>query len=108
MAKMGDYCKAYPISRFREFPGWKEKAENAKPEKLEKDGRVIEVPRKLTDDGHLFLQETFVVTDGIFLDENVIFDEVTAEWREFCYKALNFEVPDYAISQKAEGASSGN
>ena len=25
MANMGSYCKAYPVERFREYSGWKEK-----------------------------------------------------------------------------------
>ena len=39
MATMGKYCKAYPITRFREYKGWTEKAENARKEKRAADGR---------------------------------------------------------------------
>jgi hypothetical protein len=41
------------------------------------------------------LQENYVVTDGIFKDENIIFDDVTDEWKEFCTKELEFEIPEY-------------
>ena len=96
MSKMGRYCKAYPVSRFREFSGWRENGANARKEN--------DVPRPLTDRDFLYLQENLVVTDGIFLDENVIFDSVTPEWNDFCEKTLSFELPDYveAEGQKSE------
>jgi hypothetical protein len=93
MATMGMYCKAYPVGRFREFPAWREKAENARPEKQEADGRGVEAPRTLANEDCLYLQENFAVTDGIYIDQYVIFDEVTPEWEEFCKTSLQFEVP---------------
>ena len=95
MATMGKYCKAYPITRFREYKGWTEKAENTRKEKKVVDGEEVEVERQLTDKDHLYLQESYVVTDGVFLDENIIFDDVTPEWKDFCAHALKFEVPVY-------------
>jgi hypothetical protein len=94
MATMGRYCKAYPIDQLRKFPGWEEKLENLAPLENEEDG--TQQPRTaLAEDDYLFVQENYVVTDGIFLDENVIFDRVTPEWQEFCTKVLAFEIPDY-------------
>lgn len=95
MATMGTYCKAYPIIRFREYKGWTEKAENARKEKGAADGKEVEDERQLTDKDHLYLQENYVVTDGVFLDENIIFDDVTPEWKDFCTHTLKFEVPVY-------------
>ena len=92
MAKMGTYCKAYPIGRFREFPDWTENTQNLRKERTD-DGQ--EVQRQLTDDSFLYLQENYVVTDGIFLDENIVYDNVTPEWIEFCKESLKFEVPVY-------------
>ena len=43
----------------------------------------------------LYLQENYMVTDGVFLDENIIFDDVTPEWKDFCTHVLKFEVPVY-------------
>ena len=103
MAKMGSYCKAYPVKRLREFSGWTENKENARKEKLEVDGKEEEVTRELTDESFLYLQENFTVTDGVFIDENIIFDSATPEWIEFCKSVLEFEVPNYQ-SAKAEGA----
>jgi hypothetical protein len=56
---------------------------------------------ELRDDDYLFVQENYVVTDGIFLDEHVIFDAVTPEWREFCERTLQFQIPDYAVAEPA-------
>lgn len=85
---MGNYCKAYMIPSFRQFSSWTEFSENARKE----NGS----PRQLTDSDFLYLQENFVVTDGVFMDENVIFDKVTPEWMDFCKNILKFEVPNYA------------
>ena len=103
MAKMGAYCKAYPIRRLREFSGWTENLENARKEKTEADGKAADKPRELNDDAFLYLQENYVVTDGIFLDENIIFSDVTPEWIEFCRDKLKFEIPDYQTAN-AESA----
>ena len=101
MAKiMGRYCKAYPITRFRAYSAWSEKSENVRPDRQIVDGKEVDVPRELTDEDHLYLQENYVVTDGIFKGENVIFDDVTPQWREFCEKELEFRIPDYAASEE--------
>jgi hypothetical protein len=94
MATMGRYCKAYSVEQLRTFAGWTEKLENLAPLENEEDGTTQ--PRTtLAADDYLFLQENYVVTDGIFLDEHVIFDAATPEWQEFCTKELAFEIPDY-------------
>ena len=95
MATMGKYCKAYPISRLREFNQWTEYSENARKEKNEIDGVEVEIARQFTESDFLYLQENYVVTDGIFLDENIVFDNVTPEWKDFCRDVLEFEVPVY-------------
>ena len=103
---MGKYCKAYPIARFREFPGWKENSENVRKEVKSENGKEVEVDRVLTDEDHLYLQENYVVTDGIFKDENVIFDDVSEEWTKFCKEVLEFEVPEYepiAVQEAEQG-----
>jgi hypothetical protein len=95
MAEMGKYCKAYLAKQFREYSGWTENAANVRKEKKEVDGKETEVNRELNDDSILYLQETYTVTDGIFKDENIIFDNVTDEWKEFCHGTLSFEIPVY-------------
>ena len=49
----------------------------------------------MTDSDYVYLQRNFTVTDGIFVDENIIFDDVTPEWIDFCRTVL----------KDAEGAS---
>lgn len=101
MATMGRYCKAYLLARFREFPGWAENAACAQVEPRTIDGREVEAPRELGPESILYLQDTYVVTDGIFQDENVIFDAVTEEWKAFCQAKLEFSIPDY-IAREAQ------
>jgi hypothetical protein len=84
MAKIGKYCKSYKLSRLRQFPNWTERAENARRVIKEVNGETVEIARELTDEDYLYLHGDFTVTDGIFIDENVIFSEVTAEWIAFC------------------------
>ncbi|MUG96462.1 hypothetical protein F7734_30610 [Scytonema sp. UIC 10036] len=95
MATMEKYCKAYSLKKLREFSQWTERTENTRKEKQLVDGKEVEERRLLTDDDFLYLQENYVVTDGIFKDENIIFDNVTPEWKEFCHKTLAFEIPVY-------------
>jgi hypothetical protein len=95
MSKMGKYCKAYIVRDFRQFQGWAENARNLIKEKKQVDGKEVDEERDLGDEDILYLQENFVVTDGIFIDENVIFDQVDPEWVEFCKSTLAFEMPVY-------------
>ena len=99
------YCKAYLAQSFREYPGWSEKKENVRKDKKEVDGKEVEVDRELTDDSILYLHDSYVVTDGIFYDINIIFDNVTDEWKEFCHSKLAFEIPVYEPIEipRAEG-----
>jgi hypothetical protein len=104
MAKMGSYCKAYPVEMFRAFSGWEENHQNLRKEKKEIDGKEVEERRELSENDHFYLQENLVVTDGIFMDENIIFDNITPEWEAYCKDDLKFQVPDYETA-KAAGAT---
>jgi hypothetical protein len=84
MPTMGSYCKAYPASRFQEYPNWSEK-----PLPLQAESSTDPEAR------YFFLQENLIVTDGIFLDERIVFDNVTPEWEAFCKERLEFKVPDF-------------
>ena len=97
MATMGKYCKAYLLKQFRQFNQWEENTENIKKENQEVDGQTVEVNREFTDEDVLYLQENYIVTDSIYKDENIIFDNVTDEWKEFCHQALEFEIPNYEV-----------
>lgn len=94
MSTLGKHCKEFPLSQLRKFPRWSEQSQNARKIRREINGQMEEVVRELTDEDYLYLQENLIVTDGIFLDENIIFSDVTPEWREFCRNVLGWEVPD--------------
>jgi hypothetical protein len=94
MPKMGRYCKAYHVSRFREFSQWTENLDNLKKTEQKADGNPDEVSRQLSDTDILYLHENFLVTEGVFLDENIIFDKVSLEWIDFCTTTLGFQLPE--------------
>ncbi|WNZ26346.1 hypothetical protein HJG54_28360 [Leptolyngbya sp. NK1-12] len=86
MATMGKYCKAYLVKQLRQFEQWSE------------DTSAIQASdntakNSFDDDDVLYLQENYVVTNGIFQDEQIVFDQVTPEWKQFCQIVLQFEVP---------------
>jgi len=95
MATVGKYCKAYSVKNLRKFSQWTECAENTRKENKSVERKEVAINRELTDDDFLYLQENYVVTDGIYKDENIIFENVTPEWQEFCHKTLEFEIPVY-------------
>jgi hypothetical protein len=93
MALMGRYCKAYPADSFRQYSAWTEAPFTPDPADAEpvEEGATEEVGE------YYFLQENYVVTAGIFQDEQVVFSTVTPEWIEFCTQTLEFKVPEYLL-----------
>ena len=91
MSILGKRCKEFPLSQLRQFSGWTEQSHNARKIRIEVNGQTEEVTRELTDNDYLYLQENLTVTDGIFLDEHIIFANVTPEWREFCKNVLEWD-----------------
>src|SRR5262249_37639662 len=94
MTTLGKHSKAHPLKRFREFAGWTENLKNARKVKTEVNGEIVALPRELDESDYLYLHENFNVTDGIFLDENIIFSDVSQEWIDFCVNVLGVEFPD--------------
>jgi len=92
---MRKYCKAYLVKEFKKFKHWQVNDANLRKEIQNVDGKEVEVPRRLSDDDILYLHEDFVVTDGIYREEHVVFDAVTEEWKAFCTRVLKFSVPDF-------------
>lgn len=90
---MSSFCKAYSLAKLRQYSNWSEKSENTRKEFRGENGKQIEIPRELTENDYLYLHENLVVTDGIFEDQNIIFDNVTPEWEQFCKEVLKFEAP---------------
>jgi hypothetical protein len=107
MSIVGKYCRAYPLGKLRQFPGWTEKAEEARKIRKEVDGEIVEEARNLTDEDYVYLQMNYTVTDRIFVDENTIFSDVTPEWIEFCQNALG-QRPSAAQGESDQAASDEN
>lgn len=93
MSTLGKHCKGYPLKLLRQFPRWTENRKNARRVRQEIDGEIVEVHRDLTDSTYLYLQEDFTVTDSIFVNENIIFNNVTAEWIDYCLNVLGVQFP---------------
>jgi len=114
MAEMGMYCKAYPLTRFREFAGWTEHpgsldATETPATDTPAAGTPADGAAGAAETGdqevYLFLQENYVVTNGVFMDEGVVFDAVSPEWKEFCHTVLEFEIPPYEVKEPAPAAA---
>lgn len=112
MAQNSAYCKAYTADRFRAFPGWTENSTSLRTGRKVVDGKDVEFARTKIEDGDiLYLHDSYMVTDGIFKDENVIFDSPTDAWKKFCEDELKFSIPDYrkkaSADELAKAISSG-
>jgi hypothetical protein len=103
MTILGKYCKGYQLRQLRQFPGWHEEAQNARRVLTEVDGQMVEAPRELTDADYVYVQRNFTVTDGIFIDENIVFEDVTPEWIEFCRNVLGFVSDDESVNHTDNG-----
>jgi hypothetical protein len=99
MARMGNYCRAYHARDFAAFSGWRPSPAELRP------GAAGEARTALAEGDLLYLQEDFSVTDGIFLDEHVVFADAGPEWRAFCTGVLGFAPPAGAAAAPAEGAA---
>jgi hypothetical protein len=93
MPKVGKYCKAYSVNRFRQFEKWVESESSVSDTK--EAGIHLEPSSEALLDEHkyLFIHENLIVTRGIFTDEKIVFDQITPEWENFCRNELKFEVP---------------
>lgn len=76
------YCKAYYLKDLRQFSGWSERPAE--------DSAVSHV----SDDDVVFLHQDLTVTTSMWHNENVLFDQQTPEWENFCAVVLQFQVPD--------------
>jgi hypothetical protein len=94
-AQMSDrkYCTAYHLGELRRYSAWTENTGESQP---------------LADDEVVFLHQDYTVTKSIWSGEDVIFDNVTEPWKDFCNTELRFAVPDSLdlIAKPAEAAQS--
>lgn len=108
MGKMGLYCKAYPIERFQEFSKWQEQAKAIPPLINPESGQeTAQAEENILHGRFLFLQENFTVTQSIFLDEQIIFDQVTDDWKDYYRNVLEFEVPSEVAERLQVQPSNG-
>ncbi len=66
------YCKAYPVKAFERFSGWRPTP---------------------ADDAVVYLHQDFSVTASMWHGEDVVFDRVSDDWRNYCREQLAFHVP---------------
>ncbi|HSD46592.1 MAG TPA: hypothetical protein VLB87_08205, partial [Pyrinomonadaceae bacterium] len=69
------YCTAYHVGDLRRYSSWTE-------------------TQQLADEDVVFLHQDYTVTKSIWAGEDVIFDNVTDQWKDFCNNDLRFAVPD--------------
>jgi hypothetical protein len=99
------YCIAYILGELRRYPAWTENKLNPGGEPA---GDQNGEPPGLADSDVVFLHQDYKVTKSMWADEDVIFDKVTEQWKDFCTTELEFVVPDSLdlIAQPAEKAQS--
>jgi len=85
---MGMYCKAYQLSQLRQFAGW---SENPRGPAAKQASSQIEENKSLSGDDLVYVQENYVVTEDLFIDEGIIFNNVTPDWKDFCRGVLMFD-----------------
>lgn len=90
------YCKAFYLRDLRQFSGWREKdvLANGAPGPAASAGEGDEKERTLTDESIVYVHQDFTVTRSMWHGEDVVFDDVTPEWRRFCEEELEFAIPE--------------
>ena len=89
------YCKAYYLRDLRKFSDWTEEAPASEAESGNgSPARDEDDDAELTDESIVYVHQDFTVTRSMWHGEDVIFDDVTAEWRRFCERELEFAIPE--------------
>ena len=85
------YCKAYRLGDLRANPAWAESHISWKKSMEQDDGSCN---KPLIDEQVVFIHQDFTVTESMYQNENIIFNQADAAWREFCANSLQFKAPD--------------
>lgn len=102
-SSLKNYARAYLLGDLRKFSGWREEKINRKSATGEENGNS----QALSDTDVVFLHQDFTVTELIWPGENVVFNQTTPEWQEFCVQELQFKVPDdFDLIASTEAAKS--
>lgn len=81
------YCRAYQQSELEQFPGWHEQKMKGIVEAVGQTGGE-------GDDAMLYLHQSFRVTASMWENEDIVFDEISPEWKNFCANVLKFKAQD--------------
>ena len=79
------YCSAFYLKDLRRYSAWSENEIHA----ADSNGK-----QELNGDDVVFLHGDYSVTRSIWANEDVVFDKVTDQWKNFCTSELQFAVPD--------------
>ena len=79
MSKSSQFCKAYLARSLREFAPCERQWQQS--------------GHGLADEDVVYVHDDFVVRSGIFPEDEVVFDQVTDDWKHFCHERLSFEIP---------------
>jgi len=84
------YCTAYHLGDLRRYSAWSSEVQDLKDEDV------------------VFLHQDYTVTKSMWVGEDVIFNNVTDQWKAFCDRELHFAVPDSLdlIAKPAQAAQS--
>jgi ankyrin repeat protein len=88
-----EYSKAYDLKDLRQFPGWLQE-QRAASEESRDGGDDANGEAALKESEVVYLHSDLTVTRLMWRGEEVIFDRVTPEWKEFCESVLKFKVED--------------
>jgi ankyrin repeat protein len=90
-----EYCRAYSLKDLRQFSGWPQ--DQPVSGEQEKAGNVEDAAsseEQALEEETAFLHHDFTVTKWMWRNEDVIFAQITPEWKDFCLNVLNFKVSD--------------
>lgn len=79
------YCRAYYLRDLATFPDFPVEAARQAVKQASQDADEEEPV--------LYLHHDLTVTASMWHQEDVVYDEVTPEWRAFCEDQLGFEIP---------------
>lgn len=89
------YCKAYHLQDLRKYPEWSESRINWKKKKDDNNGDSNgNTDEPFPDHKVVFIHQDLTVTESVWHNENVIFNQVDSAWGDFCANTLKFKVPD--------------
>ena len=94
------YCKAYHLGELRKYEEWREVRKNWR-----RDRDDAGAEEEMGEEMVVFIHEDYTVTESVYRNENVIFDQVDERWKEYCAEALKFKVPDELDFMVANEAS---